>query len=480
MHGLKAGFKTLLLVWVLVGSGPASASFELLPGALQRAIQAEHLPPDAVGIWVQRVGDPAPLVQLNAHQLFNPASTIKLATTLAALTELGPSHVWTTEIHATGPIRDGVLHGDLVLRGGGDPSMVSEEHWRMLGALRRTGLRRIEGNVYLDTSHFHLPIEDPGAFDGQPLRAYNQPPHALIVNANALRFHVMPEPDGRSIRVVADPPLPGLAIVNNLRAVNGDCGSWQRGIRYEVENGAVEPRVTFSGEYPVNCGDYELLRTAISPEAYNREIFRLHWSQWGGELNGDVRYGVLPLENSPPLLVHESRALGDIIRVANKWSSNVVTRHLALTVGAVRFGPPATIEKSRQALYEVLADLGVEVGGMIIDNGSGLSRYTRITPAQLGQVLQAGWDSPWRPEFVSSLAIAGLDGTLRRRFGEGPETGRMHLKTGHLSQVSAVAGYVRNRSNEDLMVVLLVNHPSAHQGAGSRLQEALLRWVHAL
>lgn len=480
MHSWKVGLAHVLLVLALLVPASATASFTLLPEDLQKAIRAESLPPDAVGIWVKRVGDPAPLVQLNARQPFNPASTIKLATTLAALAELGPNHVWTTEIHATGPVRDGVLRGDLVLRGSGDPSMVSEEHWRMLGALRRTGLRRIEGNVYLDTSHFHLPLEDPGAFDGQPLRAYNQPPHALIVNANALRFHVMPEPDGRGIRVVADPPLPGLAIVNNLRAVNGDCGGWQRGIRYEVENGVLEPQVIFSGEYPVNCGDYELLRTAISPETYNREVFRLHWSQWGGELQGDVRYGVLPLENGPPLLVHESRPLGDIIRVANKWSSNVVTRHLALTLGAARFGPPATIEKSRQALYEVLAGLGVEVGGMIIDNGSGLSRHTRITPEQLGQVLQAGWDSPWRPEFVSSLAIAGLDGTLRRRFGDSPEAGRMHLKTGHLNQVSTVAGYVRNRSNEDVMVVLLVNHPTAHQGAGSRLQESVLRWVHGL
>jgi len=407
---LRAGLSIVLLLGVLAVIGQASASFVLLPEPLQQAIRAEGLPADAVGLWVKRVGDPAPMLQLNPRQSFNPASTIKLATTLAALKELGPSHVWTTEIHATAPVRDGVLRGDLVLRGTGDPGMVSEEHWRMLGALRRTGLRRIEGNVYLDTSHFYLPIEDPGAFDGQPLRAYNQPPHALIVNANALRFHVMPDVNGGGIRVVPDPPLPGLQIVNNLRGVQGGCGGWQRGIRYEVDNGASGARVIFSGDYPVNCGDYELLRTAIAPELYNREIFRLHWSQWGGELQGDVRYGVLPLDNGPPLLEHRSRPLGEIIRVANKWSSNVVARHLALTLGAVRYGSPATVEKSREALYDVLADLGVEVGGMIIDNGSGLSRHTRITPEQLGQVLQAGWDSPWRPEFVSSLAIAGHDG----------------------------------------------------------------------
>jgi serine-type D-Ala-D-Ala carboxypeptidase/endopeptidase (penicillin-binding protein 4) len=478
--GSRVGLSIGLLLCALAAVGQAGASFVLLPEPVQRAIRAESLPPEAVGLWVKRVGDPAPMVQLNTDTSFNPASTIKLATTLAALSELGPGHVWTTEIYATAPVQDGVLRGDLVLRGTGDPGMVSEEHWRMLGVLRRTGLHRIEGNVYLDTSFFYLPIEDPGAFDGQPLRAYNQPPHALIVNANALRFHVMPDVNGGGIRVVADPPLPGLQIVNSLRGVQGGCGGWQRGIRYEVENGVAGSRVIFSGDYPVNCGDYELLRTAVTPEIYNRELFRLHWSQWGGELQGEVRYGVLPLDNGPPLVEHKSRPLGDIIRVANKWSSNVVTRHLALTLGAVRYGPPATVVKSREALYDVLGGLGIEVGGMVIDNGAGLSRHTRITPEQLGQVLQAGWDSPWRPEFVSSLAIAGIDGTMRRRLGDGPGTGRMHLKSGHLQDVSAVAGYVRNRSNEDIMVVLLINHPSAHQGAGSRLQEAVLRWVHDL
>ena len=475
-----ARFLIAAILPMLLLAGPAAASFDLLPEPVQVAIRAQNLPPDAVGLWVQRVGDPTPLARLNPRRPFNPASTIKLATTLAALSELGPSHTWTTTIYATGPVRDGVLKGDLVLRGTGDPGMVSEEHWRMLGALRRTGLRRIEGNVYLDASHFHLPLEDPGAFDGQPLRAYNQPPHALHVNANALRFHVLPDPEGRGIRVESDPPLPGLEIVNQLRGVQGGCGGWLRGIRYEVDNGSAPPRVIFSGDYPVNCGNYELLRTAITPESYNRGLFRLHWGQWGGELLGDVRYGVLEALREPPLLVHESRPLGDIIRVANKWSSNVVTRHLALTLGAERMGPPATVEKSREAIYEVLAGLGVDVGGMIVDNGSGLSRHARMTPEQLAQVLQAGWDSPWRPEFVSSLAIAGLDGTLRRRFSNGPETGRMHLKTGHLNQVSAVAGYVRNRSNEDVMVVLLVNHATAHQGAGTSLQEAVLRWVHDL
>lgn len=470
----------LWLLLLLAMATPSLASWSALPAPLQQAILAQNLPADAVGLWVQRVGDQEVLASLNPERMFNPASSIKLATTLAALAALGPQHTWQTEIRTTRTLEGDVLRGDLVLRGGGDPGMVSEEHWRMLGALRRTGLRRIEGDVILDTALFDLPPEDPGAFDGQPLRAYNQPPFAMHVNSNALRFHVIPDPEGRSIRIEADPPLPGLEILNQLRVSRGDCGAWQRGIRYEADGDVTRPRAVFSGDYPVNCGPFELLRTAVAPEVYNRELFRLHWNQWGGELTGDLRAGSPPFAELEPLMVHQSRPLGEIIRIANKWSSNVVTRQLALTLGAARFGAPATIEKARQALYEVLAEQGVNVGGMVIDNGSGLSRHTRITPAQMAAVLQAGWNSPWRPEFVSSLALAGLDGTLRRRFREAPETGRMHLKTGHLREVSAAAGYIRNRSGDDMMVVLLVNHPTAHQGSGVNLQEAVLRWVHAL
>lgn len=359
--------------------------------------------------------------------------------------------------------------------------MVSEAHWRMLGALRRTGLQRIEGDVILDASYFDLPFEDPGAFDGQPLRAYNQPPHALHINANALRFHVLPQAQSQNIRVEVDPPLPGLRIINELRPGSGSCGAWQRGITYAADAQSDPPSVRLSGEYPVQCGAYELLRTAVTPEFYHAALFRLHWEQWGGELTGSIRPGRLDATTAAgqtPILVHASRPLGEVISIANKWSSNVVTRHIALTLGVERRGEPGHPDVAREVLYEALANLDVAVAGMVIDNGSGLSRHTRVTPRQMAQILDAGWQTPWRPEFISSMALAGLDGTLRRRFVNAPEAGRMHLKTGHLNQVSAVAGYVRDLSNRDVMVVVLVNHASAHQGAGTRIQDAVLRWTH--
>ena len=467
-----------LLLFLCLAPLVVQAQFEHLPAPLRSAIEAQRLPPENVGLWVQRMSDGAVLARLNADQSYNPASTIKLATSLAALHKLGPQYTWETEIWATRPVRNGVLEGDLVIRGRGDPGMVSEEHWRMLGQLRQTGLRRIDGDVILDASYFEVPAGDPAEFDGQPLRAYNQFPYALHVNASAQRFHVRPEARGDEIDVTVDPPLPGLDIVNDLSSTTGNCGRWQRGIRIDAD--PLERRVTFAGEYPVNCGDYELLRSVLPPTANHAEMFRLHWEQWGGEITGDIRPGTLPVLYDEPILRHTSRPLADLIRVSNKWSSNVMTRHLLLTLGAHRFNPPATLQKGREALVESLRGLGVDVGGMVVDNGSGLSRDTRLSARQLGQILKAGWGHPHQPEFQSSLALAGLDGTMRRRFRNGDLRGRMHLKTGHLNEVSAVAGYVRTRSGEDVAVVVLVNDRRAHLGMGRNLQDAVLEWAHRL
>ncbi len=481
IRGLRGPWRgrgaVLALVLWLAPAGVA-AQFEHLPAALQQAIQMQGFPEESVGLLVQRPRDGAVLARLNAGQSFNPASTIKLATSLAALDQLGPHYTWTTEVWATREIRDGVLPGDLVIRGTGDPGMTMEEYWRMLGRLRQTGLRHVAGNVLLDASHFELAPKDPGAFDGQPLRAYNQAPYALHVNASAQRIRVLPQHNGKRVDVVVDPPLPGLRIDNRLEAGLGGCGTWQRGIQLDVDREA--RRITLSGEYPVNCGEYELLRSVLEPEVNHAELFRLHWEQWGGTLDGEVRTGELPVLYDEPILRHESRPLADLIRVANKWSSNLMTRHLMLTLGAERYGPPATTEKGRQALVEALRELGVAVGGMVVDNGSGLSRDARLTPAQLAAILQAGWEHPHRPEFQSSLALAGLDGTIRERFRNGSNRGRMHLKTGHLNAVSAVAGYVRAQGGDDLIVVVLVNHPEAHRGPGHQLQEAVLDWAHKL
>jgi D-alanyl-D-alanine carboxypeptidase/D-alanyl-D-alanine-endopeptidase (penicillin-binding protein 4) len=155
-----------------------------------------------------------------------------------------------------------------------------------------------------------------------------------------------------------------------------------------------------------------------------------------------------------------------------------MTRHLELALGSERYGSPATPAKGQRAILDVLSERGIDTRGLVIGNSAGLSREGRISARQLAAILGAAWRSPYMPEYASSLALAGLDGTMRNRFRKSPATGRMHLKTGRLDDVSAVAGYVTAASGQRLIAVVLVNAPEAHRGPGEELQDAVLQWVH--
>lgn len=153
-----------------------------------------------------------------------------------------------------------------------------------------------------------------------------------------------------------------------------------------------------------------------------------------------------------------------------------MTRQLLLTLGAKRYGAPGTLEKGRRAILDVLEENDIDHQGIIIDNGSGLSRTARITTRQHMQLLQKAWNDPFMPEFMSSLALSGLDGTMVKRFRKGDQRGRSHMKTGTLRNSKAIAGYMLTRNGKWLAVVMHHNGPKIGGGRGSRLQDALLRW----
>lgn len=464
------------LVLCCWASSSATAEGEL-PAPVALAAKSLNLPESGISLWIQAVDAPQPEVAFNGDVPRNPASTLKLVTTFAALEAMGPAYRWNTEVYLDKPPRDGRVAGDVWLRGYGDPYLVAEEYWKLANGLRKRGIRRIDGDLVFDTSHFQLEPEDTGAFDNQPNRVYNLAPHPLLVNFNAVRFVVRPGTDDGSVSVAPDPPLPNLSLENRLQLYQAPCGGYQRGVALAVAEPEERDQVLLEGRFPAGCSEYALTRTVLRPESYAFGLFDLYWHQLGGEIGGGFRLGAVPESLEEPFHIHRSRSLGDVIRLVNKHSNNVMTRHLELTLGAETYGPPATEKKGRDALFAVLEEHGVETDGLLISNSAGLSRDSRISARQLAAVLQAAWNGPFMAEYVSSLSIAGLDGTMRRRLTGTDLRGRMHLKTGTLDHVSAVAGYVLSRTGRRFMVVVLVNAPEAHRGLGEDLQDAVLRWL---
>jgi D-alanyl-D-alanine carboxypeptidase/D-alanyl-D-alanine-endopeptidase (penicillin-binding protein 4) len=461
--------------WALamVGGHAAAAIASSLPPETLAALQRARVPPEAVAVVVQEAGSARSVLSHQARVPMNPASLIKLLTTYAALDQLGPAWTWSTPVLLTGPVRDGVLEGDLVIRGSGDPKLVVERVWLLLRRVQQVGVREIRGDIVLDRSAFGAPTGQPADFDGDPTRPYNVLADALLLNYKAVTYSFVPEPARGVARVVADPDLapdrPAERAPRTVPLSPGACDDW----RGELKAAAVETGYRFDGRYPAACGEQSWPLADPDPASYNARLVGSLWRELGASLAGRVRDGTVPA-GARTAFELRSPPLAEVVRDINKFSNNVMAQQLALTLALQRpGGAPATAEAAREALLRWVAErLGSSGDELVLENGSGLSRSTRVSAAWLARLLQHAWGSPVMPELASSLPVSGVDGTLRRARGA---AGRAHLKTGSLRDVAGVAGYVLSDSGRRYVLVAMINHPNAN--AARPAIDALVQWI---
>ena len=457
----------LALLPVLAAAGP-------LPERVARVLEGLGVSPDDVSILVREVGAGEPLLEHNADTPRNPASVMKLVTTWSALELLGPTFTWPTEVYFLDAFDGSTLYGDIGFKGFGDPFLVAEELWKLVRMLRRLGLDEIQGDVLVDTSFFAPGSPDPGEFDGQPYRTYNVTPSALLTNFKAVRFQFFADRKNDSVRIVTDPELSNLEIRNRVRLVEGPCRAFQAGVSFNVLDPDTLAHVVFEGDFASGCSGFGLTRTVLEHDTYFYGLFSTLWRESGGHVRGRVRDGLIP-EDADRVLTWQSPPLGEIIRSINKNSNNVMTRQLLLTLGAAEPEPPGTVEKGIFAVRNLLAAHGIDADALVMDNGAGLSRDARVTARMLVGLLEAADQSPYAAEFIASLSLAGEDGTTRNRFDGGMRV--LHVKTGRLDNVSALAGYAHADGGRDYALAIFVNAPDAHRGLGEEIEEAVLGWL---
>ena len=455
----------LILVALLLWVGVAQAA--RLPAAVGAALRAAHIPLADVGIVVWPVDSGRPLLALHADDAMAPASTMKLITSLAALDLLGPDYRWKTRLYAGGPIEDGVLKGDLYVVGGGDPYLTFDRLWRLLRALRLAGVHAIDGDVVLDASLFAPQPDDPGAFDDSPREPYNAPPSALLTNFNASWLYLRPQ--GGRVAVEMDPRPANLQVVSRLQLVGGPCGDWGDALDMQLGAGTL----TLTGRYAAACGGQTQGLNLGAPLATTAGLLQALWQELGGKLSGTVHPGILA-PDAKQILAWPSPTLMDVIRAMDKYSNNVMAKTIFLGLSADT--PPADAQKSAARVEAWLDRLGIAHTGLVLVNGSGLSRRERVAPRTLARLLLHAYRSPVYSELESALPILGLDGTLRHRMKDTPLAGRAHLKTGTLRDAKAIAGYVLDRNKRRVVVVFLVNANDAADATVA--QDALLRWVY--
>lgn len=518
--GLSAGvlFGILVSMGLIAAPSQAQTPSAAWPPALQQALKQSGVPAEAVSLMVWPADAPQPRWQHQGEAPRQAASVMKLFTTGLALRQLGPAHVWRTDVGLGGTLQtNGALDGPLYLRGGGDPSLLIEHVQRMMARWRSAGLRDIRGGIVIDRSLFQLAPHDPGAFDGQSLKPYNAGPDALLLNHQAVTLRLMPDAarPGQA-QATLEPPLHGVQLTHRLSLTAGvACGDWRGALKLEINpeagwphDGRTRWHVRLSGAFPAACGDKEwpLLWSGDGPGDHAARLLEAAWQGAGGQLGQAVRDGNWPAA-LPTWQTWVSPPLASVVRDINKFSNNVMARQLFLSLALAPDGSgallgqngssatgngssnsvdaggaprraPATLDQARALVTrQVIEATGggesaCQGEALVLDNGSGLSRLEHTSARCMAQWLRAMWRSPVMPEFIASLPLNGVDGTTRRWQAA---AGQAHIKTGSLEGVASVSGYVLGESGQRIVVVGLVNHPRAD--AARPLLQALVDWA---
>lgn len=443
-------------VFIVQAVGVSPAAADSLPPNVVVALKRAQIPLHNLAVFAQRQDQALPTISHHAAKPMAPASVMKLVTTYAALDMLTPAYVWRSEILSDGKLENGTLKGNLYLKGSGDPKITLERFWLWLRDLRANGINSIAGDVVIDQSLFDVTAEN--IIDADPLRAYNTEPRALIVNFNSVRLRLS-NSGGDSVEVDMLPTLPALKLLNRLKARPGNCEAWRANLASKLITAADGVTLELNGKFPRNCGGREMYLNALPTEIYIGELFKSLWRELGGKFDGSVRTGATP-KTARVLAGLESEPLATIIRDINKFSNNLMTRQLLLTLGT-RKGMPATPQHGAEVITQWLKDRNLPMPELVVENGSGLSRHERISAASLGRLLGDAYRHPLSAEFVSSLPIAGIDGTMRTRLLNTPAANYAHIKTGALENVRSIAGYVIDRSQTVWVVVAIVNDAAA-------------------
>ena len=454
-----------------------------LDAEIQTLARAAQLPAEAVAVVVAPLRPAVAgqrLVSMAAERPLQPASTIKVLTTLAGMELLGPTWRGRTRLLATGPVDNGVLRGDLVLEGGADMDLSAEALQALLRKLRDRGIEWIAGDLILDRSAFRPTRFDLGLppFDEAPEFEYNLIPDALTVDSNLLRMDLSFDAAG-VLQIHQHPLLHGLRIRHEFILVDAPCARWGEGWKTPE----VRPRwlgqteVVLRGSWPRGC-ERSLALNLIDRDQFIERLVRQQWAELGGRWLGRAREGVAPPQ-AVVLAERQSRPLSELVRSINKVSDNARTRTLLLAIGRQAPGADSepTLQRADRAVRAWMARHGIPDAGFVLDNGSGLSRIEKISASQLEAVVRAGMTGPWAPEFLASLPVVGVDGLMRWRQADGTVPIQARLKPGGLRNVVSVAGTVNDAAGQPMIVVVILNHENARAPVSRPIIDAVLQWV---
>ncbi|MBU3540211.1 D-alanyl-D-alanine carboxypeptidase/D-alanyl-D-alanine-endopeptidase [Polynucleobacter sp. UB-Tiil-W10] len=466
-----------------------------IPKVVVSSLERNQIPLDTVSISVVEIEPGSPgkhvakkMLDWRGIEPMNPASTMKLLTTLTGLDILGPQYRWRTNVFTDGVIRQGTLKGNVYLQGTGDPKLVPEELAKMMRELQGLGIQKIDGNLFFDRSAYAPSAMEHNTIDGESLRAYNVPPDPLLYAFRTLSFQLSKSRTADFIDISYTPALSQLKVSNQMQLVDRSCDNWKSNIRFNLDPEGItntdQPLTAeFSGAFPSSCKGVNFNVVALDANTFLTQGFAAAWELAGGTwVRPPVgKNGNVPLA-ARLLLQFEGIALADDVLDINKYSNNVMARQLLLTLALEKMGKPATTANGELVIQSWLKQNALDFQGLVIENGSGLSRNEAISASQMNQLLLTARNLPVGDIFYNSLPIAGTDGTMRnrlmsqlRKFLHLKKKPEARIKTGSLADVRAISGYVLSKSGKMYAVTSFINHPNAWRGLEAHDQ--LLSWL---
>lgn len=403
------------------------------------------------GIAVYDLTDKTYLYRHNAERNYIPASNMKLFTTVATLDKLGPDYQWRTDVFLQGKVNaDGVLAGDLVLKGNGDPTLMPADLQRLAAAVKEAGVKRIDGNLLLDESYFDdIRLGVSWMWDDEPY-GYSAQLSALSVHKNFVTIAISPGKAANTPPTMAMEPATTYVKINNqVQTVAGA----ETDITVERPRGKNE--ILLTGTIGVSAKPYEEDVSLEDPALFVGDIWKQQLLAQGIGFSPSMQIKKTSVTSGVPFRTHLSMPLGEVVVELNKQSDNFYAEMLLKTLGATEKGA-GSAEAGSEAVADVMKRAGIDTGFRQVD-GSGLSRFDLVTAEQIVKLLDFAQQQTYGVELEKSLPVAGVDGTLKNRMLTTDAEKNLMAKTGSMGGVNSLSGYVTAKNGHKLAFSILIN-----------------------
>lgn len=430
---------TAMIVWTMAAQ--ANIDVKSVSKELESLAKKEGVPLKDLSMYatIGTDGDLTNLIDINSRQVKTPASITKVATASAVLANFPPGFKFKTQLLSKASIKNGVLKGDLYLKGGGDPSFVSENMWFLVNAFLRNQVTKIDGDIVVDDSLFDKIRVDQSRQRERVDRAYDAPVGAMSFNWNSVNIYVRPTERGHEAKVFADPENDYIRLVSKVKTTSGNDNKI---LADRKEDPKFEGDLLHvGGSIGQEHKEIAIYKNITQPDLWSGYNLRSFLAQRNIQVTGSIKNGRTS-ESAEVLAEYESKGIEQILADMDKFSNNYVAEMLTKNLGTLRKPKEASLADGVVLINEHMKSLGIPEEQYHIESPSGLTRENKLSSYAMWTVLQhLRNDFRVQPEFLTSLPIAGIDGTLKKRMNNSSAERWVRAKTGYINNVVSLAGY---------------------------------------